>query len=324
MRCCYRVKVQATTRVVCLAVIWGALAFGQTGPLTTPTNPSAPEYVGSAVCKTCHPTVWATFYKNPHYKSIALGNQPPELTGCEGCHGPGKAHVEARGGRATIKAFSVMPPKEILENCLTCHSKDIPRAEIRRSSHTQAGVVCANCHSIHRSATPKYLLAQVQRNVCYDCHAPVRAQFNMPFKHRVNEGAIQCSDCHNPHGAPAPTWRMSARPRMVEHGPGAEQPCLRCHTDKRGPFVFEHAAVRVDGCETCHAPHGSTNARLLRRPLVFTVCLECHNGNGNFGRQGDGIALQSSSHNMTDPRFQNCTSCHVRIHGSNSDRTFLR
>jgi ferredoxin len=27
---------------------------------------------------------------------------------------------------------------------------------------------------------------------------------------------------------------------------------------------------------------------------------------------------------MADPRFRNCTTCHVRIHGSNSDRTFLR
>jgi hypothetical protein len=27
---------------------------------------------------------------------------------------------------------------------------------------------------------------------------------------------------------------------------------------------------------------------------------------------------------MTDPRYQNCTNCHVRIHGSNSDPLFLR
>ena len=48
------------------------------------------------------PDVWLNFYKNPHYKSIASGKEPPERTGCEGCHGPGQAHVEARGGKATI------------------------------------------------------------------------------------------------------------------------------------------------------------------------------------------------------------------------------
>jgi len=65
----------------------------------------------------------------------------------------------------------------------------------------------------------------------------------------------------------------------------------KCHIDKRGPFVYEHAAVRVDGCEVCHSPHGSTNTRLLRRPVVFTLCLECHNGFGNFGRRLDGVRI---------------------------------
>jgi DmsE family decaheme c-type cytochrome len=146
----------------------------------------------------------------------------------------------------------------------------------------------------------------------------------MPAKHRVNEGFMQCSDCHNPHGADALNSRMMARPRMLAHGLQNEEPCLKCHIDKRGPFVFEHAAVRVDGCGSCHAPHGSMNSRLLKRPQVFTLCLECHNGAGNFGRDGNGISLPTASHSMTDVKYQNCTACHVRIHGSNSHSRFLR
>jgi DmsE family decaheme c-type cytochrome len=146
----------------------------------------------------------------------------------------------------------------------------------------------------------------------------------MPFKHRVNEGVVQCTDCHNPHGSFSADWRMGARPRLVDQALDNEEPCLKCHSDKRGPFVFEHAAVRVEGCETCHSPHGSTNAKLLRRPVVFTVCLECHNGAGTFGRDNNGVQRQTSSHNMLDPRYQRCTICHVRIHGSNSDAFFLR
>lgn len=146
----------------------------------------------------------------------------------------------------------------------------------------------------------------------------------MPVKHRVNEGFLACTDCHNPHGVAAPVWRTGTRPRMVETTAGAEEPCLKCHADKRGPFAFEHAAVRADGCEVCHTPHGSMNAHLLRRPAVFTLCLECHSGAGNFGRQGDGIARQSPTHNMADPRYRNCTTCHARIHGSNADPRFLR
>jgi DmsE family decaheme c-type cytochrome len=146
----------------------------------------------------------------------------------------------------------------------------------------------------------------------------------MPFKHRVNEGFMNCSDCHNPHGAPAPTWRAASRPRMTGQALANEEPCLQCHTDKRGPFVFEHAAVRVDGCEACHFPHGSANPRLLRRPVVFTLCLECHNGAGNFGPAASGVPIHSPSHNLAEPRYQNCTTCHVRIHGSNSEARFLR
>jgi DmsE family decaheme c-type cytochrome len=287
--------------------------------------PESKGFVGSDTCKTCHPSVWLNFPRNPHFKSIAAGNLAPEKVGCEGCHGPGQAHVAARGGKATIKAFSTMTPRQVIDGCLTCHSQDVSRADIRRSAHTLADVACTSCHSIHKSPAPKFLLAsQRQRDVCYGCHAPVRAQFSSPFKHRVNEGFMQCTDCHNPHGAPAPNWRMGARPRMASQGLETEEACLKCHTDKRGPFVYEHGAVRVDGCETCHSPHGSTNVKMLRRPVVFTVCLECHNGRGNFGRQADGISRQSSSHNMADPRYQNCTTCHVRIHGSNADQKFLR
>jgi DmsE family decaheme c-type cytochrome len=289
------------------------------------TPPANGGYVGSAVCKSCHPDVWLNFYKNPHFKSVASGKETPAHTGCEGCHGPGAAHVKAGGGKTTIPhAFSLMRPGQIVDDCLACHAKDISRANIRRSVHTDAGVVCSSCHSIHKAQAPRFLLAKAQqRDLCYQCHANIRAQFDMPVKHRVNEGVIVCSDCHNPHGTFAATWRMGVRPRMVDQASGGEETCIRCHQDKRGPFVFEHAAIRVDGCEACHSPHGSMNSKLLRRPVVYTLCLECHNGAGS-GRTGGGVPGQSSAHNMLDPRFQNCTLCHVRIHGSNSDSNFLR
>src|SRR2546423_8360134 len=80
---------------------------------TAVPNSTATGYVGGEVCKTCHPDIWLNFYKNPHYKSVAAGDQPPERTGCEGCHGPGKAHVEARGGKTTIpNAISLMGPQQ--------------------------------------------------------------------------------------------------------------------------------------------------------------------------------------------------------------------
>src|ERR1041385_5207076 len=111
------------------------------------TQPAAPApgsgFVGSNACKTCHADVWMNFYKNPHFKSIASGKEPPEKTGCEGCHGPGQAHVAARGGKTTIPhAFSLMQPKQVLEDCLGCHATDLNRANIQRSQHTLNDVAC--------------------------------------------------------------------------------------------------------------------------------------------------------------------------------------
>ena len=297
--------------LACIAASWGLAA----------------DYVGSDVCKTCHSDVWTSFYKNPHYKSLASGKEAPQNTGCESCHGPGKAHVEARGGKATIIAFSQLGPAKTLDACLRCHGQTLARANIRRSVHTQEDVVCSNCHSIHKPKSPKFLLAKTQTELCYSCHTDVRAQFAMPFKHRVNEGDVQCTDCHNPHGGFDPTWKMASRPRMIEQRQANEQPCLNCHTDKRGPFLFEHGSMVVEGCDACHVPHGSTNPRMLKRPVLFTLCLECHNGQGTFGGFGQfqhGIQIPLAEHNLADPRFQNCTTCHVKIHGSNTSQLFFR
>jgi DmsE family decaheme c-type cytochrome len=302
-----------------LGFLWLAASAG-----AQTAQPAATGFVGSNACKTCHVDIWTPFYKNPHYQSLAAGDLPPARTGCESCHGPGQAHVAARGGKATVvNAFSRMQPNRTMEVCLTCHGKDFQKSNIRRSGHTLNGVTCTDCHSIHHSPSAKFLLAKTRSETCFACHATVRAQFEMPSKHRINEGFMDCWDCHNPHGTFAPTWRMGSRPHMVDQTAANDEACLKCHADMRGPFVYEHAPAAVEGCETCHYPHGSTNGRLLRRPVLLTLCLECHNGGGT-GTRLAGVDIQSAQHNLLDPKYQRCTTCHVRIHGSNADAFFLR
>lgn len=47
-----------------------------------PTPKPDSQYVGSTVCKACHPNVWLNFYKNPHFKSMTSGKLPlSELSG---------------------------------------------------------------------------------------------------------------------------------------------------------------------------------------------------------------------------------------------------
>jgi DmsE family decaheme c-type cytochrome len=294
------------------------------------TRPENGEYVGQAKCRNCHKhdKIWDSFYKNPHFISVASGKEPPERTGCESCHGPGKAHVDAGGDIETVvNAFSEMKPKQIITVCLKCHQNEFNRVNILRSEHTEHGVACTSCHSIHGGENVRFQLAKsTEVETCSGCHADVKAQFNLVSKHHVNEGLMKCSDCHNPHGGFTPTFGMGQTSKMLVQAHNNEQPCVKCHVDKRGPFVFDHQTGQSDGCISCHRPHGSPNAKLLARATVTQVCLECHTGNGDFGvRSARGVTYPDhATHSMIDPHYQRCTACHVTIHGSNVHYRFLR
>src|SRR6516225_6651674 len=107
---------------------WVAVASAQTSKPQSQTSPPPSPFVGSNVCQGCHADIWMNFYKNPHFKSVASGKEPPERTGCEGCHGPGRAHVDAGGDINTVvHAFSVMKPQEIISLCLNCHAQEFNR-----------------------------------------------------------------------------------------------------------------------------------------------------------------------------------------------------
>ena len=286
--------------------------------------PAQQQFVGGQVCQGCHADLADSFRRNPHFNSVASGKLPPERTGCEGCHGPGFEHAISADPEKIVR-FPALTPAQAQENCLTCHAGDLGKMHVRTSAHATGEVGCTSCHSIHDAHEAGALLAERQRNLCYGCHQEIRARFEMPFKHRVNEGAMECTDCHNPHGAPVVSWAPAHSSRMVSPSFGNDLPCVSCHTDKRGPFVYEHPPVRVEGCGSCHEPHGSTTPRLLARPVAFTLCLECHNSIEGFGTTGQGIVGPwKGFHNLANPAFRECVLCHSRIHGSNADPLFRR
>ena len=108
---------------------------------------------------------------------------------------------------------------------------------------------------------------------------------------------------------------------------GSEPSCVNCHGDKRGPFIYEHAVVKLEGCSTCHEPHGSANPKMLTRHDVGVQCLECHaniaqpTGINPGGAVG---GIPPAFHNLSSARYRNCTTCHIKVHGSNVNRTLLR
>src|SRR5437868_3452895 len=85
---------------VALPVIY-ALSMGQ--PLRPSDQPAADgDYVGSDTCITCHEDQGKRFKGTVMGKAFAEPRTANEKHGCEACHGPGKAHVEAGGGKETI------------------------------------------------------------------------------------------------------------------------------------------------------------------------------------------------------------------------------
>lgn len=275
------------------------------------------DYVGTETCAMCHEDVAEAFALTVHAKMDLFPDLRMDKKGCEACHGPGTEHLEAGGDdpdlmKATIRTFENVSPKDISEACLKCHAGKEEHNNYKRGEHWRNDVGCVDCHAPHAPGTPtRKMLSQQQPALCITCHAEVQAQFSLPFRHRVLEGAILCTDCHNPHGG----FEL----KQVRLATGADMPCMKCHTDKQGPFVFEHAPLKFEGCAICHNPHGSTNPRLLKRSTVNQLCLECHSDTGTL------VAPSTTGfHDQATLRFQNCTTCHVKIHGSNDNTFFIR
>ena len=305
-----------------------------------PEGVTAEDYLERDTCAGCHAPQAKQFAKTVH---AGVGNSSEVKGGCQTCHGPGKAHAEAQmeaiGDEAKTEAAKKLifsfkgKPEENSERCLDCHATSKGQAHYESSTHKMAGVTCGECHSAHllvptdppvRTSPPsaqaqmfrkprlreetrwlnESMLTKSQPALCFDCHGTVQTQFALPTHHRVPEGLMKCTDCHNAHGTFNQPMLKKANWEV----------CVSCHIEKRGPFVFEHAAVKIEGCVVCHSPHGTVTRNLLVRREGRFTCLECH--------------VEPQAPNVPHGRFGfatlgECVRCHATIHGSNFSPFFL-
>jgi DmsE family decaheme c-type cytochrome len=289
------------------------LSLGLSSGLLAQQPPPAPP-----ACADCHDEA-KVFLTNPHARgAVTKGVVPNDV--CTPCHGDGTDHALAGGDKSKISKPAGRAGSD--EVCLLCHDAATDRISRKGGMHANSATInCLTCHSVHHGdPRSPHLVAKPQLALCSTCHTQSAGFRNKPYAHRLGRGGMECSSCHEPHGRLSTSARSMAMldPLRLTHA--GEAPCLNCHADKRGPWVFPHGADAIADCTGCHEVHGSSNPKQLKRAAVGQLCIECHSplSNDTLGSQ------PPSFHNLTSPRYQNCTTCHVAVHGSNRDPQLLK
>jgi len=271
-----------------------------------------PGYVGAETCKGCHEEQYAKFSQTRMGRLFL--HQPRNTTeglACEGCHGPGKAHADAGGGKGvggmiTFAKNDKTPVEKRNAICLSCHTKG-NRVFWKGSAHESRDVACTNCHVIMESHSARNNLAkETEMDTCGTCHLQKRAAMWRSSHMPVREGKMTCTSCHNPHG--------TVTPALLKEN-SLNDTCFTCHAEKRGPFLWNHQPV-LESCANCHDPHGTNHDAMLKLAKP-RLCQQCHTESQHPSRPYGPIGPQQK---FTMGR--SCNDCHVAVHGSNHPAGF--
>jgi DmsE family decaheme c-type cytochrome len=291
-----------------LLAAFALLASSRSAPAQQAAKSAPPQaYAGSAACLECHKKETTSFAATAMGKLLLQHpRDEKEKLGCESCHGPAKAHAasggEDRGGLIYFSKKTKTPVSERNAACLQCHEKTA-RMMWKGSTHEIRDVACTDCHtSMHAESERGNLKKQTVVQTCARCHATQVAKLSHYSHMPVEQGKMECTSCHNPHG--------TANEKLLV-APSINETCYTCHTEKRGPYLWEHAPV-VESCANCHDSHGSAHEKMLKvtRPRL---CQQCHATSGH-PIAPRGMTLPA------DVQFvfnRQCSTCHFNIHGSN-------
>ena len=230
--------------------------------------------------------------------------------------------ASARGGEklsAPVKFTKIKGAEYVgSDTCEACHEKEAK--EFKLSMHSRISIPgdqvegqgCEMCHgpgSVHvdqgGGRNGSIINPKDHPEACFTCHLDKKAEFRLPYRHPVMEGKMSCSSCHSAHGEEVRPWSATSMK-------GVNEACFKCHKEQRGPFVWEHEALR-EGCVVCHQVHGSIHEKML---VVRdnNLCLRCHTQQ-DFPSVGKRVAHNTSLN--AGPCFS--AGCHTAVHGANFD-----
>jgi DmsE family decaheme c-type cytochrome len=300
---------------------WVRMALDEQAAAVAAVDQAKYSKDGADTCVSCHDEeneypIFPIFNTKHAVKADLRGPFAHDNKQCESCHGAGANHTKAK--KADKRAGNIInfgkkawtPVKDQNEKCMTCHQTH-QRIGWKGSTHEFNDVACASCHKVH-VAKDSILDKREQSKVCFDCHANKQAKFFQASHHPVKEGQMACTDCHDVHGEKGSGLMVKANTRQM---------CVKCHAEKRGPFLWEHAPVAED-CGHCHDPHGSNHAALLKKRAP-QLCQQCH-------APGDHPSLSMNDNRRLSGNMflvgKSCSNCHSAVHGSNhpSGMTKLR
>ena len=278
---------------------------------TTQSKSSPPDYSekGADTCLACHNDEnMLLIFRTPHGQG-ADPSTPFAHRQCESCHGAGGSHAGRRNvgaGHEPVISFgrnAGTPVKEQNAACMNCHTRDVGMPWTG-SQHERNDIACTDCHDLHKPVDPVTRLTE-QAPVCFTCHKKQHADSLKPYAHPIRTGVMTCTSCHNPHHSTADALLKKNTLNEL---------CWSCHTDLRGPYLFEHPPASED-CSLCHLPHGSIHpAMLTRRPPL--LCQSCHSQAGH-----PSLSYTPNSLPGNNPSAfvvgRSCANCHSKVHGSN-------
>ncbi|MEL7536577.1 MAG: tetratricopeptide repeat protein [Pseudomonadota bacterium] len=230
------------------------------------------------MCADCHST---DLNKNYRAEDNTYATTWAEINvGCEACHGPGSAHIDAarRGSPERSELVeSLQTPKAQVDTCAHCHSR---RGILNEGFEPGADFL------------DHYRLSLLDEGLYYpDGQILDEVYVTGSFlQSKMHQQGVRCTDCHDPHSAEIPTRGNDTCTQCHQGSPPNRFPTLRSAAYDTWDHHFHAADSAGAQCVNCHMasrdymvidPRRDHSFRIPRPDLTASLgvpnaCNGCH------------------------------------------------